>query len=132
FAVTDHDYIADLEPLVQQMGLARLVRAVPGIEVTPFPYGHFNSWPLVPDNTSANHGAIDWARGATAGLAMTPGDVYAAMKARGGKMIQVNHPRNTGFSEFQAAFTRANVQYDFTNRTIFGDYLNASIPNDDL
>jgi hypothetical protein len=132
FAVTDHDYVADLQPLVRDMHLDRLLRVLPGIEVTPFAYGHYNSWPMEPDNTSANHGAIDWARGATAGLAMTPGDVYAAMRARGGKMVQVNHPRNTGFSEFQAAFTRANVQYDFTNRTIFGDYMNSSIPNEDL
>ena len=47
-------------------------------------------------------------------------------------MDQVNHPRGTGFTEFQAAFTRANVKYDYANRTIFGDYENASVPNDYL
>src|SRR5690606_8901119 len=36
FAATDHDYIADLQPLVEQMGLADKVRSIPGIEVTPF------------------------------------------------------------------------------------------------
>lgn len=132
FAVTDHDYVSDLQPLVVQMGLSKLLRVVPGIEVTPFAYGHFNSWPMAPDNTSANHGAVDWARGANEGLAMTPGEVYGAMRARGGKMVQVNHPRSTGFGEFQAAFTRANVKYDFTQRMIFGDYENASVPNDYL
>jgi hypothetical protein len=132
FAVTDHDYVSDLQPLVQQMNLQRLLRVVPGIEVTPLAYGHFNSWPIEPDNSSANHGAIDWARGATAGLAMTPGEVYDAMRARGGKMVQANHPRSTGFGEFQATFTRANLQYDFGNRTMFGDYMQANIPNADL
>jgi hypothetical protein len=105
---------------------------VPGIEVTPFPYGHFNTWPLEPDDSSANHGAIDWAAGAVAGQAMTPGEIFAAMRARGGKMTQVNHPRGSGFTEFQAAFTRANVKYDYTARTIYGDYQNASVPNDYL
>lgn len=132
FAVTDHDYVSDLEPLVQQMGLGSLVRVVPGIEVTPFPYGHFNTWPLVPDDSSANHGAIDWARGSMAGLAMTPGEIFQAMRDRGGKMMQVNHPRGSGLSEFQAAFSRANLKYDYGNRVIFGDYMNADVDNADL
>ncbi len=130
FAVTDHDYVSDLQPLVEQMGLSRLLRVVPGIEVTPFAYGHFNAWPMQPDYTSANHGAIDWARGAAEGLAMLPSEIYDAMRARGAQMVQVNHPRGSGFTEFQAAFSRANVLYDYDNRTIFGDYENASTPND--
>ncbi|HEY4242749.1 MAG TPA: CehA/McbA family metallohydrolase [Kofleriaceae bacterium] len=132
FAVTDHDYVSDLEPIVQELGLDHLLRVVPGIEVTPFPYGHFNTWPLVPDDDSANHGAIDWARGGTPGDAMIPGEIFAAMRARGGQMVQVNHPRITGFTEFQAAFDRANVKYDYANRTIYGDYQDASVPNADL
>jgi hypothetical protein len=130
FAVTDHDYIADLQPLVEQLNLTRLLRVVPGIEVTPFAYGHFNAWPMLPDNTSANRGAIDWARGAALGFAMLPGEVFEAMRGRGAQMVQVNHPRGSGFTEFQAAFSRANVLYDFSNHTIFGDYENASTPND--
>ena len=130
FAATDHDYITDLQPEVEALGLTRYLRCVPGIEVTPFAYGHFNAWPLAPDDSSANHGAIDWARGAALGLAMTPGEVYDAMRARGAQMVQVNHPRGSGFTEFQAAFSRANVKYDFDNRTIFGDYENANTPND--
>ena len=132
FAVTDHDYISDLQPLVEQMNLQKLVRVVPGMEVTPFAYGHFNTWPLEPDDSSANHGAIDWAAGAVAGNAMLPGEIFDAMRARGGKMVQVNHPRNGGFTAFQAAFVRANVKYDYVNRTIYGDYMNASVPNDYL
>jgi hypothetical protein len=130
FAVTDHDYVSDLQPLVEQMGLSQLLRVVPGIEVTPFPYGHFNSWPIQPDTSSANHGAIDWGRGGADGLAMLPGEIFAAMKARGGQMVQVNHPRDPGFTEFQAAFDRANLQFDWTMRTIYGDYEHADVPND--
>jgi hypothetical protein len=130
FAVTDHDYVADLEPLVESMGLSHVLRVVPGIEVTPFAYGHYNAWPVEPDYSSANRGAIDWARGAAMGLGMTPGEVYDAMRARGAQMVQVNHPRGSGLDEFQAAFSRANIKYDFTQRIIFGDYANASTPND--
>lgn len=130
FAATDHDYVADMQPVVEQLGLTREVRVVSGLEVTPFAYGHFNAWPLVPDTTSANRGAIDWARGATMGYAMTPGEIFDAMRARGAQMVQVNHPRGSGFTEFQAAFTRANVLYDYDTRTIYGDYMNASTPND--
>ncbi|MBA3391705.1 MAG: PHP domain-containing protein [Deltaproteobacteria bacterium] len=130
FAVTDHDYVSDLQPMVESMQLADLVRAIPGIEVTPFAYGHFNTWPIIPDTTSANHGAIDWARGAGAGFAMTPAEVYDAMRARGGQIVQVNHPRGSGFTEFQAAFSRANVKYDYAARTIYGDYEDSSVPND--
>lgn len=130
FAATDHDYVADLQPVVEKLGLTSLLRVVSGIEVTPFAYGHFNAWPLQPDSSSANNGAIDWARGATLGLAMLPVEIFDAMRARGAQMIQVNHPRGSGFTEFQAAFSRANVKYDYDNRTIFGDYENASTPND--
>ncbi len=131
FAATDHDYIADLQPIVEQLGVADLLRVVPGIEVTPFAYGHFNAWPMTPDYDSANHGAIDWARGFSEGFAMVPGEIYAAMRERGAQMVQVNHPREKGLtSEFQSAFDRANVKYDFDARTIYGDYENASTPND--
>lgn len=129
FAVTDHDYVSDLQPLVEQMGLASLLRVMPGIEVTPFAYGHFNSWPIAPEPNSANRGAIDWARGSES-YAMTPGQIFNAMRERGAQMVQVNHPRGSGFTEFQASFSRANVKYDFDARTIFGDYANASTPHE--
>lgn len=132
FAVTDHDYVSDLEPYVQSKHLDSLLRVVPGMEVTPFAYGHFNCWPLTPDLTQANHGAIDWARGAALGDAMTPGEIFDAMYQLGAQMVQVNHPRQTGFGEFQAAFARANVKYDYTNRVIYGDFENADVPNDYL
>ena len=61
---------------------------------------------------------------------MLPGEIFAAMRARGAQMVQVNHPRGSGFTEFQAAWSRANVKYDYDNRTIFGDYEDASVPND--
>jgi hypothetical protein len=129
FAVTDHDYVSDLQPLVETLGLTDKVRVIAGMEVTPFAYGHFNTWPLKSDLESANRGAIDWARGINNGFAMLPGEIYAAMRDRGARMVQVNHPRGSGFTEFQAAFSRANVKYDFDRGIIFGDFANAGTPN---
>ncbi|MEZ4360689.1 MAG: CehA/McbA family metallohydrolase [Kofleriaceae bacterium] len=129
FAVTDHDFVADLQPLVRQMGLERLVRALPGIEVTPFAYGHFNAWPLEPLKDSPNGGAVDWARGSLGELAMTPREIFAAMRGRGAKMVQINHPRSSGFGQFQAFFDRANLVYNYVNRTIFGDFTRVAVPN---
>jgi hypothetical protein len=127
FAITDHDFVADLQPILEEEGLSDRLRIIPGIEVTPFVYGHFNAWPLVPDDLSPDRGAIDWARGDN-GFAMTPGQIYAAARARGAQMIQVNHPRASGI-DFQAFFDRANLQYDYDLRSIYGDFENAPIPN---
>jgi hypothetical protein len=132
FAVTDHDYVSDLQPLVKKLGLERITRALPGIEVTPFAYGHFNAWPIQPLDDSPNRGAIDWAQGAMGDLAMTPREIYEAMRARGAKMVQINHPRSTGFGQFQAFFDRAALSFDYTRRTIFGDFAKASVPNEIL
>jgi len=131
FAATDHDYVADLQPVVAELGLQSQLRVVSGIEVTPFSYGHFNAWPLVPDETSANRGAIDWARG-DQGFAMLPVQIYDAMRTRGAEMVQVNHPRGAGFTAFQSAFVRANVLYDYDARLIFGDFANAEVPSSEL
>jgi hypothetical protein len=133
FAVTDHDFVSDLQPLVESLHLQNLLRVLPGIEVTPFAYGHFNAWPMQPLNDDASNGAIDWARTAT-GLSMTPKQIYDAMRARGSKMVQVNHPRNSGLSQFQAFFDRANLKYDFASRMIVGDFTdpNIAVPNDFL
>jgi hypothetical protein len=133
FSVTDHDYVDNLQPLAEQMEVADLVRILPGIEVTPFTYGHFNAFPMQQDPMSPNKGAIDWAQGSMAGFAMTPREIYDTMRSRGAEIIQINHPRApSGFYELMSYFDRANLVYDYTNRSIYGDFMNASVPNDYL
>ncbi len=131
FAVTDHDYVSDLQPLVEQMGLKNLLRVVPGIEVTPFPYGHFNGWPVEPDNTSANHGAIDW--GARRDR--------RARDDAGRDLRRDARPRRARWSRSTTRATRASPSSrptsiartsssTTTQRMIYGDYENADVPND--
>ena len=129
FAVTDHDVVSDLQPLVEDLAMEDVLRVVPGMEVTPFAYGHFNAYPLavVPNSTG---GAIDWGRGRE-GFAMTPGEIFAAARQRGARVVEVNHPRGEGaIGTFQQYFDRAMLEYDFTQRTIFGDFGGAPVPND--
>lgn len=132
FAITDHDFVTDLQPLVRKLGLEQIIRALPGIEVTPFAYGHFNAWPVQPLDYSPNRGAIDWARGSVGELAMTPREIFETMRNRGARMVQINHPRGSGFSQFQSFFDRANLVYNYTNRTILGDFARATVPNEIL
>ncbi|MBK9031121.1 MAG: PHP domain-containing protein [Myxococcales bacterium] len=129
FAVTDHDVVSDLQPYVENLAADDLLRVVPGIEVTPFAYGHFNAYPMTP-LPNANGGAIDWGRGSGAGFAMTPGEIFSAARARGARVVEVNHPRGTGaLGTFQQYFDRANLKYDYTTRTVDGDFNGASVPN---
>jgi hypothetical protein len=131
FAVTDHDVVSDLQPIVEDLAVEDILRVVPGIEVTPFPYGHFNAYPLdvVPNATG---GAIDWGRGRD-GYAMTPGEIFAAARQRGARVVEVNHPRGEGaLGTFQQYFDRASLKYDYTTRSIFGDFAASAVPNDYL
>jgi hypothetical protein len=117
FASTDHDFVADLQPLIVELGVTDLVRNIAGIEATPFAYGHFNAWPLVPDG-SPNQGAIDWARGA-GGYAMLPGEIFAALRGRGADVVQINHPRaSDARGDFQSFFDRAGLEFDLDAREV--------------
>ena len=129
FAVTDHDVVSDLQPIVEDLAAEDLLRVVPGIEVTPFAYGHFNAYPLAVQS-NANGGAIDWGRGRD-GYAMTPGEIFGAARARGARVVEVNHPRGEGaLGQFQQYFDRAGLKYDFTARSIFGDFGGTPVPNE--
>jgi hypothetical protein len=131
FASTEHDYVADLQPLVEQLGFASLVRVLVGTEVTPFAYGHFNGYPLERDPASPSGGAIDWARGAE-GFALTPREVFDALRAAGAQLVQVNHPRSAPdqLSDFLQFFDRSGLSFDYQARTISGDLLTQPVPNE--
>jgi hypothetical protein len=96
---SEHNLVANLEPLVRDLGLERELVSVSGDELTsdanPHPWGHANVWPLAVDPGKPRGGAppvrdrsarelFDAIRRATA-----PGDF----------VLQVNHPRSatTGY-----------------------------------
>jgi hypothetical protein len=129
FAATDHDFVSDLQPVIEQLGIEGYVRNIPGLEVTPFVYGHFNAYPIDHDTDSPNGGAIDWARGME-GYAMIPGEIFDAMRSRGAELVQINHPRTVAGFDFQSFFDRAGLNIDFDNRLAENDLLRQPVPND--
>ena len=84
-----------------------------------------------PTRRSANRGAIDWARGAALGFAMTPGEIYDAMRARGAPDGPGQPPARLAASPSSRPRSRARTSSTTTpTASIFGDYENASTPND--
>jgi hypothetical protein len=131
FASTEHDYVADLQPMVEELGFERRVRVLAGTEVTPFAYGHFNAWPFNRDDSSPSGGAIDWARGA-AGFSLTPRELFAAMRDAGAELVQVNHPRAVpgSLSDALQYFDRAGLEFDYDQRVISGNLDTQPVPNE--
>ena len=88
-ARSDHEWVADFQPLIEEMGISRLVRGVASIELTTFTYGHFGVLPLTPDPTRINNGNFAWAN-------RLPPAVFADVRARPERpTLIINHPRGS-------------------------------------
>jgi hypothetical protein len=100
---SEHNVVADLEPLVRQMHLEGALVEIAGDEVTTDasrkPWGHANVWPMAFDASKARGGAPP-VRDRTAH------EVFEALRgsaagngAGAGFVLQVNHPRTgvTGY-----------------------------------
>ena len=44
---SDHEWINDFQPVIEEMGLSRFAFGISGDELTTFAYGHFGVFPLV-------------------------------------------------------------------------------------
>ena len=119
FAATDHDFLTDYAPIIEEEGLAGVVASAIGVESTPFAWGHFIAWPLVPDLASPSRGAVDWADGPL-GRDLLPADLFAAERTIGAQVVQVNHARGIGPSGFQSYFDVVGLVFDFAGRTYHG------------
>ncbi len=88
---TDHDRMVDYRPLAAAMNLDRLLLAMPGVEVTPVVRGHFNLFPVEPDPTAVNLGALRWWD-----RYPDTNTLHAAGRATApeGAILQLNHGRN--------------------------------------
>jgi hypothetical protein len=98
---SEHDIRVDFQPIVEALGVADLIATAPGVEITTFDYGHFNSWPVTVDPLAVNGGSIDWGRpGVPAGMdypsfgsfGYSPAELFAAALADPRpNLIQINH-----------------------------------------
>jgi len=87
--ITDHEYIADLEPYIIKLGLQKWVQGVVGEELTTFVYGHFNPFPITVDDNKPNKGAMPW-------FGKDPATLFADVrKAWPDAVLQINHPRGS-------------------------------------
>ncbi len=103
---TDHDYVTDFGPYIDQARLRPFLGSIVGEEVSTMDWGHYNVFPLRPDPTDViNGGAIDWAGGR--GPTLTPVQLFAEARRRGARTIHFNHPRG-----FLGGFTFLRVDTD--------------------
>jgi hypothetical protein len=112
-ALTEHNYVQDLQPVIDRLGLTDFLRATPGIELTSLEAGHWNAYPLRFDAASITHGSFPWFR-------RTPQALFDDLRARGkygpeDVIVQVNHPRDSIQGYFGA--------YGLTGDPLTGDLL---------
>jgi hypothetical protein len=90
---SEHNVVADLEPIVRALHLERTLVALPGDELSSdasrHPWGHANAWPLPVDRDDPRGGA-PFVRG------RTPREAFDELRRSVPTdfVIQVNHPRS--------------------------------------
>ncbi|MDF1836731.1 MAG: CehA/McbA family metallohydrolase [Planctomycetota bacterium] len=77
---TDHNHNTDYRPLQKELGLTPYYTAIVGNEVTT-PIGHFNAFPLDPDEAVPPYKSHDLA------------ELLSGMRAKGARTVILNHPR---------------------------------------
>jgi hypothetical protein len=101
FIRSDHEWVDDFQPLIEDRGWERWAMGVGSIEMTSFElWGHMGVFPLEPDPSKVNNGAPKWQRFPTAAspddelVTMQPVEVFDAVRARPERpTIIINHPQ---------------------------------------
>jgi hypothetical protein len=93
---SDHDRVADYRPLVAALGLDGVLQSIVADEVSPLQRGHLNAYPLEPDVTARNHGAVDW----WSTIPDSTQQLIDRVRDRHGDIIvQANHPLDSGIGD---------------------------------
>jgi hypothetical protein len=112
---SDHEYVADFQPIIEELGLTAFAHGIGSIEMTSMElWGHMGVFPLVPDETAVNGGAPLWQEYPTpetpdvAVRSRSPVEVFDAARARPeAPVVIINHPRGStnyfGYVGFDAA-----------------------------
>lgn len=92
FTSTDHDYLTDYAPTVEDLGLERWVRTAVGLETTTLELGHFLGFPMAAHTREDQGGAFDW-------TGLTPDEILDELEdlgvAAGYQPVRmVAHPRD--------------------------------------
>jgi hypothetical protein len=104
---SEHEWVVDFDPVVQELGLGAWAFGMPSEELTTFAWGHFGVVPLKPKADKVNRGGIEW-------IGKQPPEMFADVAAQAEKpVLIVNHPRaGGGFGAIGAYFDAA--RYDRT------------------
>jgi hypothetical protein len=85
---TDHDFITDYAPVIDEVGLAGWLTSRVGEEISSIVWGHINAWPFAADYDQPAGGAVHWYH-------VSPGEVMARAHAGNpDRIVQINHPRS--------------------------------------
>jgi hypothetical protein len=104
---SDHEYVADFEPAIAELGATDRTFGIPSLELTTFVWGHMGVFPLPPDPALRNRGAFSW-------FQRSPPEVFADVRQHpGSPAVIINHPRGRRFAAYFDA-----VGYDATTGTI--------------
>lgn len=68
FTPSDHGMRTDFTDTLLAMDVADLIGTAPSSEISPFDYGHFNSWPVTVETDKLSGGSTDWGRAAAPGM----------------------------------------------------------------
>ena len=133
---TDHEFVAAFEPVVESLGLEAWMYGFSALELTTNSFGHFGVFPLEPDPSLPNDGAIPWNGIDESGAVeiFEPVPVFDDARSRpGDPEVIVFHPRSRpgtggGFGEligenyfmgWNDPFTNTGgVEYDPASDTI--------------
>lgn len=111
FAVaTDHNFVTDYTPYVEDHGLKQWIVPIVGLEMTTLELGHFNGYPLKYDLKSSNRGSFQW-------YGRKAQDIFDDLRKLGKygpseTVVQVNHPRDNLLGYFE----QLNVDADTMDR----------------
>jgi hypothetical protein len=129
FTPTDHDFITDMDPVIEDLGLERWINSAPGLEVTTIEIGHFLGFPLQTNRLDLAGGAVDW-------TGLEPQEIIDAIRELGppsseeAPTVFVGHPRDGILGYFDEygleAFSGEVGEVDLSGNIINGDGLPAS------
>jgi hypothetical protein len=100
FTPSDHGMRVDFTETLAEMDVADLIGTAPSGEITPFDYGHFNSWPVTVDSSRISGGSVDWGRAAQPGMdfpeyasyVLSPAEIFdEALQDPQENIVQINH-----------------------------------------
>lgn len=137
FTPSDHGMHVDFTDAIIQMDVSDLLGTAPSGEITPFDFGHFNSWPVTVDANKISGGSVDWGREAQPGMdfpeygsyVLSPEELITATLADPKEnIVQINH-MDSHFGEdglaIDTGMTPPQSQVDVTERRMDPNLSNA-------